>query len=206
MDMLDVSINSYGSNEVADTFVDSRLIANKFQNGDSINQNLSWTTDGLILTSYQHHTGSDYYYFGLWGTTSDEYLGIRFHVRDSTYYGWIRLSSNYVYDWAYEKSNNYIIVSTQTEITEIQTFTNNFNTYPNPSTGLFYIDISDNLNKSLPTFLSIVSSKGEYLKKGVLIDSSKPYPVDLNDQSPGIYYCIIYNGNKKFQRTISIIK
>jgi hypothetical protein len=204
--MLNVSINSYGSNEIADTLVDTRLIANKFQNGDSINQNSSWTTDGMILTSYDHYTGSDYYFSGLWGTTSDEYLGIRFHKNDSTYYGWIRLSKNYVYDWAYEKSNNYIIVSTQTGIAESQASANNFNLFPNPSTGSFCIDIPDHFNKSTPSYLSIVSSNGEYLKKGVLIDNSKPYLVDLNDQSSGIYYCIIYNGNNKYQRTISIIK
>ncbi len=206
MDMMNVSIYPYGSNEISDTIVDNLTVANNFQIGDSLNQNSSWTTDGLILTNCQHYTGSDYYYTGLWGTTFYGYLGIRFHKRDSTYYGWIRLNTSYVYDWAYEKSNNYIIVSSQTGITENQTSANNFDLYPNPSTGSFCIEIPDCFNKSIPSFLSIVSSKGEYIKKEVLIDNSKPYLIDFKDQSSGIYYCIIYNGNNKYQRTISIIK
>jgi len=207
MDSFDASIYSFGSNEIADTLVDSGLVATKFHRGDSINQNSSWTTGRMILRYYERYNGSDYVFAGLWGITSDnEYLGIRFHKNDSTYYGWIRLSGDYVCDWAYEKSNNYIIVSSQTRIAENQTSAKNFNLFPNPSTGSFCIDIPDSFNKLTPSYLSIVSSNGEYLKKGVLIDNSKPYIVDLKDQSSGIYYCIIYKGNNKYQRTISIIK
>ena len=75
--------------------------------------------------------------------------------------------------------------------------------YPNPTTGVFHIDLSN--VKSENTELRIIDVKGNVVRsQNVNTSSVDRLTMDISDQSNGIYYVLIITNDK--QHTIKTIK
>ena len=73
-----------------------------------------------------------------------------------------------------------------------------FNIYPNPTTGIVYVEI-DNYNDS-PIPISVYDYSGSLIYN--LVANQSFISIDLSDMKPGIYFMIISDGNQNVTRKI----
>ncbi len=73
--------------------------------------------------------------------------------------------------------------------------------YPNPSTGLFTIDLSTNF---IPTTIKVYNTLGQQINEHYSETSVNQATIDLSEQGIGLYYAVLYNAQQRY--TIKLLR
>lgn len=217
---LNFDFNSDGTAEF--TFEESGGVVGTFYNSDDINfighgsigsgygwDVMKFLTTGTLISSTSLFEGlGDAYINPFWANTSDifpagdSYIGTKFKIGTSTYYGWILINSTggssgtiKIKSYAYNNVANGSITAGQT--LETIDFNTNFilKIYPNPTTDFVFIETESKINS-----ISVYNTKGEMLK--VNITNNK---LDFSLLSSGIYFLNFVSDDNK-RTSIKLIK
>ena len=180
----------------------------------SINSGYGWDvmkflTAGHLISSSSLFEGlGDAFINPMWANSSDifpagdSYIGTRFKIGTSTYYGWILVNSTggssgtiTVKSYAYNNLANASITAGQTLGTT--DFNTNFNLkiYPNPTTDFVFIETEKNINS-----ISVYNMKGEKVTAKINNNS-----IDFSQFASGIYFLNFVSDDNK-HLSIKLIK
>ncbi|MFN3667418.1 MAG: hypothetical protein ACK4S0_14730 [Sediminibacterium sp.] len=106
-DHLRFAINSRYGNEVIGEYGNVKVLSS----GDPVNESGAFDYDNEVL-AVRTITNHETTWWGNWKGIQNKYMGIRFQLNGSSYYGWIAISVNepneqvIIHDMAYSKSTN----------------------------------------------------------------------------------------------------
>lgn len=173
-----------GSNSVA---TDSQGALN-LNGGTVVNTLTSWSTSTVII-EYVTMIG----FHGNWQFIHDNYIGIKFYGGTNLYCGWLHIDesvgSSYSYlcvkEFAYTLCSNNCVTS----IAE-QSLSQGIKVYPNPSIGVFTVELQGNE----PVSVEVYNSVGEKLWAG---KERNQCSVNLSNYANGVYLLKVGNRTQR---------
>ncbi len=200
----------------ATTFSSTSLyLAKALANGDTINSNQQWAPCNSANFSATSSTSSSFsasmimgadvqvysLVIGNWLGVHDKFLGLKFKIGTSNYYGWARLdvdTANWAFtvkDYAYNAEADSQILAGQIYPTNNAEITEHENDLYKIKTVNNLLFLSLNSNEYIGSVLSIYSISGQEIRREELMDIETP--LKLRSLGKGVYLVKVVNGQKQ---------
>jgi hypothetical protein len=156
--------------------------------------------NGALFDSYSYASGMGGSNYGPWNiNATNKFVGLKFYVNNSPYFGWVRMSISLyrwdpyfiIHDYAYEASGGSTTAGAGSSFTGIkENATEDIKVSPNPSRDEFLVKTSSGKTETLTIF----DSFGKLILQDIM-NTGKTF-IEAKSWAPGMYLLHITDGEK----------